>query len=66
MNTNIFYLTNWGFSYNDLMNLEITEFREFVKLLIEDRDKEREQAKGNTESDKKEQKSIGQMNPGNR
>lgn len=64
MNTNIFYLTNWGFSYGDLMNLEITEFREFVKLLIEDRDKEREEMrKGSGESKGKEQRSIGQTNP---
>jgi len=64
MSTNLFHLINWGFDYSDLMNMEITEFREFVNLLIENNKKEEAETKASAnKSSNKEQKSIGQVIP---
>ena len=64
--TNVFFLINWGFSYEELMNMELDELREYIKLWVEVKENEKRAAEGkNSVPSSDQQKSIGQVIPHN-
>ena len=61
--TNVFFLVNWGFSYEEIMNLDLDEVREYIKLWIEVKENEKKAADKANKIPQQEQKPIGEVIP---
>ncbi len=61
--TSVFYLIEWGFSYEALIQMPIEEFLDYSKLLYKHKMKENDQQEDGTVNKKPDGKTIGQVAP---